>query len=110
MREAIPMAGGDCRQARQMCLRRDDESFALFEKCLKMPVLEPSMVYFWEQSLTAIESSRRGAAPLGPEYDVVGVRQQKGQEVVSEHYCEKYRPVFYDHFCDRVAPELGVKG
>jgi hypothetical protein len=89
-----------------MCLLRDESSFEQFEKWITMPVMPDRSEYFLEQSLSAIESSRRGAAPLGPEYDVGGELQSKGGDVVSEHYCSTYRPYFYDHFCDRVAPTL----
>lgn len=92
-----------------MCLRRDTSSFELFEKCAAIPMLpsmEKMMTYFYEQTLTAIESSRRGAKPFPPCYDIRGIMQKRGVEVTSEHYCHIYRPFFYRHFHNRVAPAL----
>jgi hypothetical protein len=91
-----------------MCLFRDPESFNYFEKWITMPVMPDRSEYYLEQSLSAMETSRRGGEPLPREYDVAGIVQKQGREVISEHYCSTYRPLFYDHFSGRVAPELGI--
>jgi hypothetical protein len=89
-----------------MCVRRDDDTFPFFERASAMPILDPKLAYYSEQSLTAMESSRRGARPLPDEYDVAGRYAKTGGQVVTQHYCSTLRPQFYTDFCRLVFPEL----
>jgi hypothetical protein len=93
-----------------MCLKRDVSCFEFYEHCLKAMPVEGARTYFYEQTLTALESSRRGAQALPAAYDVADRLESTGAQVISQHYCSKYRPRFYDDFCERVAPALSVSG
>ena len=87
------------------CLQRDAASWEHFERWLSLPTL-PDRGWFLEQTLTAMESSRRGARALPPEYDVHCRQARRGGRTVSGHYCGTSRRLFYPNFVRRVAPAL----
>jgi hypothetical protein len=89
-------------------LRRDSKAFDDYEGYLGMPVLDEGRRYFLEQSLTAIASPRTGVTHLSPAYDVAGRLSPDSIGVISQHYCDRLRPKFYLHFCERLAGELGA--
>ena len=108
-----------------VCVRRPDyaEDFELFENCLALET-PPDLFYYTEQTLNAIELTRRGAEPLPPDYDVCFrhaargdyddwlKRAEGGEQVTSQHYCGGWaqRRFYYHHFIDHVAPALQRRG
>ncbi len=90
-----------------MCLHRSDDLFEFLELCLERLPRDRWHPYFLEQTLTALYSSRNGRArPLDPRYDVMGRFSRQATGVVAEHYCGTLRYLFYDHFSERVLPDL----
>ena len=82
-------------------MRRDADSVDLYERCLEMPVDD---LYYLEQTLSAIDSSRRGASPLPPEYDAWSRLMRNGGGERVSHHCLPLD--FHRHFTEEVGPAL----
>lgn len=102
-----------------LLLHRSNFDWRWAEDCLAMPPLSGSRHYL-EQTLFAVDLSRRGGQSLPLEYDVCFrhtwrdhydtwlAHANTGHEVVSQHYCgsARQRSHFYTHFVQHVAPRL----
>jgi len=107
-----------CINAGMLCIRRDELDWEFYEQCLAMPGLRAQ--YYAEQTLNAIDISRRGGMPLPPEYDVAFryahrgdysqwlARAPNAHEVITQHYCgsQVHVAYYFEHYVRHVAPVL----